>query len=201
MISAYAETNYRLSLGRARADNAREAKVNRYVTSTGGPLIIMEARLYETWGGTLSNSASMFPLTDYDFACNVDKYISIEQLNIGQILILGDMPMDTAVVQDRSRNATHLIRVMYGEIADEYQFISSNYQILFASENEIPSESFNNILFGSSHMILADSSDTAAFSLGDKHHLFFELGAPKCHIRTFDYKSKDIRVILHTLRY
>jgi hypothetical protein len=49
-------------------------------------------------------------------------------------------------------------------------------------------------------MILADSSETAAFSLERKHHLFFDLGAPKCSIRTFDYDAKDIRTIVHALK-
>jgi hypothetical protein len=186
---------------RRQNDKVRDHKMKRYVTSTGGPLIIMEASLYPQWGGALSNSASKYLTTDYDFACQTDRYLSLAKITNGQIIILGDMPMDTAVVQDRPRSAVYLVRVMYGDTDDEDVFIFSNYDSIFANENEIQSESLNDIAFKSSQMILANSSEASAFSLGSKHHLFFDLGASKCSIRTFDHNGKHILAIVHALMF
>lgn len=68
-----------------------------WISSAGGPLLLLPESLVGHWRGSFSaseeNSQSQ---TDYDRACSVEGYVGVINVNAGQGLVLGDEPMQTS---------------------------------------------------------------------------------------------------------
>ncbi len=73
----------------------------KWIKSAGGPLICVELDLAGLWlgvhGNSLLGSAADSNATDYDRACEVSTYIGKIQIGDRSAMILGDMPMETAI--------------------------------------------------------------------------------------------------------
>ena len=73
------------------------------IQSGGGPLICIDRKLSTVWSGTEGSSLlaghSGQILNDYERACASDDYISKIDIADGCGLVLGDMPLETAVWQ------------------------------------------------------------------------------------------------------
>lgn len=73
----------------------------KWISSDGGPLILMERNLVAHWRGNSDASSNErlskdAYLTDYDRACSVGDYLGLIQVASGEALVLDDEPMQTA---------------------------------------------------------------------------------------------------------
>jgi hypothetical protein len=70
----------------------RNARVNNnklmWVTSAGGPLLLLEESLLPYWNG--------IDTSDYERACSIRDYLGLLSVGQGQALVLGEEPMPTA---------------------------------------------------------------------------------------------------------
>lgn len=90
----------------------------KWINSTGGPLIMMEAALLPRWGGNLHSAESPNDaLTDYDRACEVNDYIGIIPQGGRHALVLNDEPMQTACLSTADTSVL-LIRWEYASDED-----------------------------------------------------------------------------------
>lgn len=66
---------------------------NTWVTSAGGPLILIPESACHHWGG----APRTYPDDegDYGRACEVDGYVGLIDVGAAQALVLGDMPART----------------------------------------------------------------------------------------------------------
>ena len=60
---------------------------NNWLTSAGGPLILLEKEFLSNWKGVFSN--------DYNRACAISDYIGLINVGQGKGLIIGDEPFPT----------------------------------------------------------------------------------------------------------
>jgi hypothetical protein len=82
----------------------------RWVDTTGGPFVAIEARLITTWRGAIGYPA---PGTDYGRACEVADYLGVVPVGDGSALVLGDEPMATAWWPDQRWGSGLIVRWMY----------------------------------------------------------------------------------------
>jgi hypothetical protein len=68
----------------------------RWISTTGGPLILMSKTSLPKWNGIGSDGFEAW--SDYDRACAVDDYLGIINVGDDEALVLGDMPSHTASV-------------------------------------------------------------------------------------------------------
>jgi immunity protein 21 of polymorphic toxin system len=68
-----------------------------WVSSAGGPLILLPESLLPHWSGSFrASEEGSQSQTDYDRACKVQGYLGVINVNAGQGLVLGDEPMQTS---------------------------------------------------------------------------------------------------------
>lgn len=79
-----------------------------WIESAGGPLVVVPRSLRARWQGIDA---------DYDAACRVDEYLGLLSRGWGEVLVLGDEPLRTAVVQ-RSEGPA-IVRWMFAPSADQ----------------------------------------------------------------------------------
>src|SRR5688500_9199880 len=62
----------------------------RWIESAGGPLIALPETLRDRWRGIEND--------DYDTACTVEDYLGVVARPWGNVLVLNDEPLSTAIV-------------------------------------------------------------------------------------------------------
>jgi hypothetical protein len=101
----------------------------RWVYSEGGPLILLEERFLDEWGGVIDQiqgsreEKSYSPdgkSTDYDRACSVREYIGRIDVGTGAAIVLGDMPMQTTWISKVPWNGGMLARWMFAKNDAEF---------------------------------------------------------------------------------
>jgi hypothetical protein len=102
-----------------------KANSTKWITSAGGPLILLDERSLERWGGIfdpITGAAAPDGIgTDYARACEVEGYIGRIPVNSVEAIVLADEPMPTAWVSD-SAGVGAFVRWMAGE--DENEFLA-----------------------------------------------------------------------------
>jgi hypothetical protein len=76
-----------------------------WIASAGGPLVLIPTVLRSRWKGTRGVPS------DYDVACGVEGYVGVIEKDGGQILVLGDEPLQTGVARMNGRMC--LVRWVY----------------------------------------------------------------------------------------
>jgi Immunity protein 21 len=79
-----------------------------WIESGGGPLVVLARSLRHNWRGVFSN--------DYDEACAIKGYFGSINRSWGRVLVLGDEPLPTALVQRTDGPA--LVRGVYAPSED-----------------------------------------------------------------------------------
>jgi hypothetical protein len=106
------------------SDKPSNGDSTKWVTSAGGPLILLDERRLNDWGGVFSPVTGEADPdgrdTDYARACEVEGYIGRIPVNSVEVLVLGDEPMPTAWVPNSTGGGT-FVRWMAGE--DEREFL------------------------------------------------------------------------------
>ena len=86
------------------------------IQSGGGPLLCIDLELRAAWRGTEGSSSppmnGVLRLNDYERACASDDYIAKIAVSDGFALVLGDMPLETAVWQT-PLGFSAIVRVYY----------------------------------------------------------------------------------------
>jgi hypothetical protein len=85
---------------------------NTWVTSAGGPLILIPQSVCHQWGG----APRTYPDDegDYGRACGVDGYLGLIDVGAAQALVLGDMPARTMFIPQHNV----LVREIAGDADD-----------------------------------------------------------------------------------
>jgi hypothetical protein len=78
----------------------------KWISSEGGPLILLEHRLISSWGGAFAPQDE----TDYDRACAIEDYVGLISVGPGYGLVLGDEPMQTSWSTLTEENGGVLVR-------------------------------------------------------------------------------------------
>ena len=99
-----------------------------WINSTGGPLICAERHIAGNWMGTLGLSAGavMGLITDYDRACATVDYIDVIPCGIGNVLVLGDEPLQSAFVLTEKGRLV-IARWVYAQAAQDGNAILSRF--------------------------------------------------------------------------
>jgi hypothetical protein len=91
-----------------------------WVCSAGGPLIVAPAEIAQYWRGVEGWSPSEVqrgladePVSDYARACGIDDYLGTLKVGHGEVVILGDEPMQTAFIPNPEGGI--FVRWMYAE--------------------------------------------------------------------------------------
>lgn len=71
-----------------------------WFNSTGGPLILAETVVARHWKRIVGNSSGLpDTATDYSRACQVTEYLVTIDCNSGEVLVLGDEPLQSAIFE------------------------------------------------------------------------------------------------------
>ncbi len=81
-----------------------------WLNSGGGPFIFADADTAKQWRGTGGSSVNG-GVTDYARACGVEGYLGLTRCGLGEALVLGDEPLQTAI--DATSHGIVLIRWVY----------------------------------------------------------------------------------------
>jgi len=81
----------------------------QWIDSAGGPLIVTPLSASATWKGLATQ--------DYDEACGVEDYLGLLHREWGDVLVLGDEPLSTAVVHRTDGPA--IVRWMYAPTKED----------------------------------------------------------------------------------
>src|SRR3954464_2438535 len=77
----------------------------KWISSTGGPLIVIPELSAPLWSGVHKKGAGQ---SDYDRACNINGYVGVLSNPSCEVLVLNDEPLDTCVFSLQGR--TVLVR-------------------------------------------------------------------------------------------
>ena len=100
----------------------------RWISSTGGPLIIMEKQFLSLWAGCETG--------DYDWACSISDYIGIIKKNKFCALVLNGEPLSTTVYP-LSKQEIIIARWEWGESEEVVEKYISKYLLNCFSQKAV----------------------------------------------------------------
>lgn len=159
-----------------------------WISSAGGPLILLEQTYFSCWKGVNSDSEP----TDYDRACTIDEYIGLISISDGNAIVLGDMPMSTAWYPIPNRPEGIIVRWGY----------ANNEVSIVKAISIIPKNVWLNtgLFFQVRHPSLS-LFDSACDSEDIEESLSIKLGEGNYSIDTAEYKpDEETWLVLHRLR-
>jgi hypothetical protein len=125
----------------------------KWISTTGGPLILMAKTSLAAWEGTGMEKFETW--SDYDRACEVEDYLDVINVGDEKALVLGDLPSHTAsVVVDSS--TVLFIRWIWAN--DENQVVDAINE--FSIEQQDWANTDLEIRFSMGDIVLFDSSYT-----------------------------------------
>jgi hypothetical protein len=166
----------------------------KWISSEGGPLLLVERSLVSHWQGVSiaqANGTENGFQTDYDRACSIEDYVGLIAVGTGEALVLGDEPMQTSWLTLSDRNGI-LIRWQWA--ADEESVRNTLNEITEAAWQP------TDVLFQSKtdELLLFDAA-----SPGDEieSSLVINLSAGEYSVDTAFWQPNDeTSLILHRLR-
>lgn len=132
-----------------------------WIESTGGPFVMVPCSKVRLWRGVQSD--------DYAAACTVEAYVGMVERAWGQVLILNDEPLRTAITSTESGLA--IVRWMYAPSA--YDLLEAVKSFVADPEQAVERSSFT---FLDEPYLIFDSSSTG----GDAQSLTL---VPPAHAR------------------
>ncbi len=178
----------------------------RWVTSLGGPLLLLPASVLKYWTGyqpTNHPAADCIsprwkgdpdgPVTDYDRACSVEGYLGLIDVGDAEGLVLGDEPNSTTWVS--ADGGGLLVRWVYAE--DEDGVLRSLHELCDAdfgkAELSLP--------VPTSPLLLFDSASPAGQELVEEA-LAIQMATGIYDVITADYRpNTQTQLIIHRLRH
>lgn len=126
----------------------------RWISSLGGPLILMDQSASANWGGDRKKDTSFSQVglkTDYDRVCEVVDYVERIAVDGNQALVLGDLPSDTTWIRTNSKELV-LVRWIWAEHEDHVLNTLTDFQ-----DDQPWVDTGIVIFFASGELILFDS--------------------------------------------
>ncbi|MCZ7667020.1 MAG: immunity 21 family protein [Chloroflexi bacterium] len=129
----------------------------RWITSEGGPLLLLDERSLNEWGGVIElltgppASESWSPggkPTDYDRACSVEGYVGLIPVGTQKAVVLGGEPLRTAWMPGRTMAGGMFVRWFFGE--SEVDFLNWANRVpkdTFRSDGEVAWQRRSLVLF------------------------------------------------------
>lgn len=155
----------------------------RWISSAGGPLVLVPKVLQPRWRGTYGVPS------DYDVACGVEGYVGVIEKAGGQILVLGDEPLQTAVSRLNGRPC--LVRWVY---APSPGAAKSSVTAMVSSHLRGPLESVA-LHIESAPLILMEAGAPGEHP-GDTLELELEPGAYRVHVYELA-PARDMKFLVH----
>ena len=154
----------------------------QWLSSTGGPLILLPVSLRQRWGGALGDASH------YRLACATTGYAGIISLSGSDLLLLGDEPMDTTVYRDV--NGVVLVRWIQGASREH---VESRLTLLLAQ----PSKELERtrLVVREECMFLMDSPDAGAEAKGQP----VRLTSGTYQVIVEEYRDKDTWLLFYRL--
>lgn len=170
---------------------AREPKKQMWITSTGGPLVLMEKDAARTWLGVLGSSDPGEDRSDYERACSVDDYVGLIFSNGTPVIVLDQEPLFTTWYP-KSLSEGIIVRCVWSNDLQDAETAFSRFDSLGDWEHsdivvDLPSE-----------LVLFDSS-SSGYELDETVDIKLEPGKYAVQTLFFDADS-ETRLLLHKLR-
>ena len=154
-----------------------------WISSAGGPLVLIPKTFQSRWHGTSGTPS------DYDVACGVEGYVGVIEKAGCQVLVLGDEPLQTAVIHLNGRAC--LVRWVY---ASSPGAAESLLAALVPADLGAPLGSVA-IRIASSPLVLMDAGATGEHP-GDTLELELEPGFYSVHVHEFA-PAQDTKFLMH----
>ncbi|WP_257460858.1 immunity 21 family protein [Archangium lipolyticum] len=154
-----------------------------WISSAGGPLVLLPKVLLPHWRGTYGVPS------DYERACGVEGYVGVIEKAGGEMLVLGDEPLQTAVSALDGRPC--LVRWVY---APSPGVAESTVAAMVPAQLRGPLESVAIRLEGSP-LVLMDAGAPGEHP-GDTLELELEPGAYRVHVYEFA-PARDMKFLVY----
>lgn len=155
----------------------------RWISSAGGPLVLLPKVLLPRWQGTCGVPS------DYDVACGAEGYVGVIEKAGSQVLVMGDEPLQTAISLLNGRLC--LVRWVY---APSPGVAESALVAMEPAHLRGPLESVA-IRMESSPLVLMDAGASGEHP-GDTLELELEPGAYRVHVYEFA-PARDMKFLVH----
>jgi hypothetical protein len=96
-----------------------EEWTSEWVSSGGGPLLVLPESLLPYWNGADAPESALIPsdansITDYDRACGIHRLVDVISVGPSEGLVLADEPLDTLWWTRGRPGEVYLVRWVYG---------------------------------------------------------------------------------------
>lgn len=157
----------------------------RWISSLGGPFILMDRLTVHVWKGDSnhSNAANSGFVSDYERACQIQDFIGTLFVGADQALILGDLPSNTTHVPIDSLSFL-LIRWIWADSEDQITNALREFKV-----EQSWRDTGIHVLFRSGQLVLFDS----VYGGNEmKDYLNIEVDAGNYHVSTLSYQPNDL---------
>ena len=102
----------------------------KWISSSGGPLILMDRSLSSNWLGDSAHDSHPYLdlVSDYDRACQVEDYLALIDVDKSKALVFGDLPSQTTKVSADS-DLILLARWIWGENEDDIKHALQEFNV------------------------------------------------------------------------
>ena len=161
----------------------------KWISSKGGPLILMPQPLLQYWNGIyVLNTYRPNFATDYDRACNIEEYVGVINIADEKGLVLGDLPSHTSYVSVDPETVI-LVRWVW---ADDEEQVERILREMSLDQHWIDTNI--RILFDSGNLVLFDSAQRGN-TIDD--FLNIDVNSGNYKISTFSYQpNKELNLFL-----
>ena len=164
-----------------------KTKEIKWYEPIGYPLIVLPKKTATFWGGIIENSGK-----DYDFACSFSDYTSVAEYKETEIIVLGDEPLMTGLIQ-QDKDLIFIIRWVYAETESNVirliEQTNFDCSLEHLAHNQISLETADYVLFNSVEKF-EDISD----------YLTFTIEAGKYSIDTFGVENETTKIIVDRMK-
>ncbi len=165
-------------------NNMNRLNFSKWLSSSGGPLVIMDENTAKRWTGSLG------PHADYDVCCQTIDYAEKRRMHDSNVLILGDEPLQAAVAT--ADNLILIVRWKWAESETDVQRAINAFDFSLASYEE----KFD-IEWANTNLVIFDAANTYAH----KEAISFKANSLLNEVRTLIVSpTPDMSLLIHTLQ-
>lgn len=157
---------------------------SKWLSSSGGPLVIMDENTAKRWTGSLG------PHADYDLCCQTVDYAEKLYVRDSNVLILGDEPLQTTVAT--ADNLILIVRWKWAESEADVQRMLNAFDFSLA-----PYEEKFDIEWANTNLVIFDAANVYVH----KEAISFKADSLINEVRTLIVSpTPDMSLLIHTLQ-